>query len=176
MACQVRTGGGGVQPKFESVLLYKDGVKRTNIQLSEISPGTGVIMKSTNGDICNMINRTMIAKFICDKTIKNPTTMKIAELPPCTFNIEIRAAQACPGGGGLSGGSIFIILLIVLLFVYCVGGVVFRRFIQGVHGIQAVPHLPFWQQLPILVKEGSSWTLSKVKGKASPSAGGYQSV
>lgn len=59
-------------------------------------PGTGVFMTTTNGDPCFGRTRYMRMKFICDKTIEQPSNISIVEWSNCDFHVEVRATQACP--------------------------------------------------------------------------------
>jgi len=58
-------------------------------------PGTGIFMTTSNGDPCFGTTRYMRMKFICDKTIEQPSNISIVEWLKCDFHVEIRAAQAC---------------------------------------------------------------------------------
>ena len=40
----------------------------------------------------------------------------------------------------------------VLVIVYLVGGVLYMRFVRGATGIEMVPNLEFWKEVPALVK------------------------
>jgi hypothetical protein len=59
-------------------------------------PGTGVLMTTSNGDPCFGTTRFMRMKFICDKTVEQPSNITIVEELRCDFHVEIRAKQACP--------------------------------------------------------------------------------
>ena len=88
----------------------------------------------------------------------------------CTWTFSFNSADLCAGGGGgsgkggLSGGWIFIIVLIVVSFVYFAGGALFMRYRMGASGVEMVPNLTFWRDLPGLVKDGCSFSWQKVKG------------
>lgn len=73
----------------------------------------------------------------------------------------------CAGGGGgaagaLSGGSIFLIIFVSLCFIYFVGGILYTKFVKK-EGFKPL-HTEFWADLPALVKDGSMFLVSKVKG------------
>ncbi|CAF1022690.1 unnamed protein product [Rotaria sp. Silwood1] len=59
-------------------------------------PGTGILMTTTNGDPCFGVTRYMRIKFICDKSVEQPTHMTVVQWIRCDFHVEVRAAQACP--------------------------------------------------------------------------------
>ncbi|XP_023024128.2 cation-dependent mannose-6-phosphate receptor [Leptinotarsa decemlineata] len=64
---------------------------------------------------------------------------------------------------GLSGGSVFLIILIVLATVYFIGGALISYFIRGARGVEIVPNIDFWRNLPGLVKDGAIFLLSGCK-------------
>ncbi|VEN36422.1 unnamed protein product [Callosobruchus maculatus] len=64
---------------------------------------------------------------------------------------------------GLSGGSIFLILLLVFLTIYLVGGGLVLYFIRGARGVEVIPNVEFWRNLPSLVKDGLIFLLAGCK-------------
>jgi hypothetical protein len=75
-----------------------------------------------------------------------------------TWSFSMKSGCACSGGCSASSGGgwglIVIILLIVGLVVYFAGGFAFNYKKRELRGAEAVPHLEFWKDLPILVKDG----------------------
>jgi len=59
-------------------------------------PGMGIVMRTTNGEPCFGSIRIMQTRYICDRTIENPTKLSIVEWSKCDFVAEVRAIQACP--------------------------------------------------------------------------------
>jgi hypothetical protein len=150
---------------FISTLAFIDGFKATNASFIErVEPGSGVVMTVRNGDVCGGPSRTMIINFICDHKVKHPTSINIDESPACAFNIELRAADACPLGSSSSfgGGAIFVIVIVVIVTVYLVGGLSWKRFRNGYHGLEMIPHRDFWTNIISLIVTGCRFTLSKV--------------
>jgi len=79
------------------------------------------------------------------------------------------------GGGGLSGGSVFLIILFVGGFCYLAGGIAYKYQVKGTRGIEMIPNLDFWRQLPKLFMDGCRFTLAKimqVKAKLMGGGGG----
>jgi len=73
-------------------------------------------------------------------------------------------------GGGLSGGSVFLIIFFVSLFVYFAGGVGYNYY-NGAQGVELIPQVEFWKDLPFLVKDGVMFCVGLCTG-----GGGYSSV
>lgn len=53
---------------------------------------------------------------------------------------------------GLSNGSIFLLLLFITALMYFLGGALLLYFIRGARGIEIIPNIDFWMNLPGLVK------------------------
>ena len=62
----------------------------------------------------------------------------------------------------------------MFVIVYFVGGMIFMAVVKGARGIEMVPNLTFWQEFPALVKDGFSFTVSKVRGGSGTA--GYSAV
>jgi len=69
-----------------------------------------------------------------------------------------------PGTGGLSIGSILCIIFFVSIFVYFAAGYAFRYQKYEARGVDAIPNLDFWRELPALVKDGSLYSYHKIRG------------
>jgi hypothetical protein len=166
---------------FISTLAFIDGFKPMNASFIErVKTGSGVVMTVRNGDVCGGQPRTMIINFICDHKVKHPTSINIDESPACTFNIELRAADACPLGSSddstsslFGGGAIFVIVVVVIVTVYLVGGLSWNRFRNDNHGLEMIPHRDFWTNILSLIVTGCRFSLSKV---CHTSNSEYQSV
>jgi hypothetical protein len=177
-ACQERIA----TTTFESSLGFLDGYgKSPDIIFSENpqGPGTGVVMSMSNA-ICNSHERKVNVTFICDKSVKNPTTMDVIEAPVCTFSITVKAAGACPTtGGGIGGGAIFIIILLVLVVIYVLGGILYNRFKLKHTGVAVLPHPTFWLLVFTSFITGCkmTWVFIRSCGRETPrSSAAYQSV
>jgi hypothetical protein len=67
--------------------------------------------------------------------------------------------------GGLSGGSIFLIAFFVSAVVYLVAGFIVNWKVRGATpGVDAVPNIELWRQVPGLVVDGIVFTKNKVMG------------
>lgn len=78
--------------------------------------------------------------------------------------MSLKSALVCSGGGsgGISPGTVFCILLLFLALGYLVGGVLYNKFIKNVdNGLDLLPHLEFWMDLPSMIKEGCMFIYDK---------------
>eukprot|EP00163_Fabomonas_tropica_P010107 TRINITY_DN20129_c0_g1_i1.p1 TRINITY_DN20129_c0_g1~~TRINITY_DN20129_c0_g1_i1.p1 ORF type:complete len:233 (-),score=55.41 TRINITY_DN20129_c0_g1_i1:221-919(-) len=95
-----------------------------------------------------------------------------------TYTITGTSSLTCVGGGkkkGLSGGWIFFIILISSFSVYLIGGTVYKAQRQGQSGIEAVPNIDFWRNLPGLIKDGFRFTFG-LCGRGGGAQGGYSDM
>jgi hypothetical protein len=84
------------------------------------------------------------------------------------FNVVWKTNYACEGGaarGGSEGGGNWGMLFLILFFLgttmYVGGGIYYNMKTKGAEGVQAMPHLDFWAQMPGLVKDGVTFTKAK---------------
>ena len=165
MACQTSNVN-----TFVSTLGFIDGFKGMNATFIERKEhGSGVVMTLRNGDGCGGPPRTMVVTFICDAKVKSPTAIDVDESPSCTFNIALKAADACPLGSSgdkpsafLDGGAIVVIVFVVVVTVYLVSGLLIRRLKHGYRGLETIPHRKFWGNLLALAVGGCRFSFSKV--------------
>jgi len=142
-------------------------------------PAYGAQMKFVNGDICFIFGvqrqRTAYLQFVCGaQNTTVPNAFNVSEDDStCTFVTLLVSPTACSGGGGggsggggsddLSGGSVFIIILVVVIPVYIFVGCIYKWRVNGTSGIESCPNIEFWRDLPHLVKDGFSYTMSGCK-------------
>ena len=168
MACQERVS----PPKFESPMGFLNGYGQSpdlEFQENPQGPGTGVLMIVKNAK-CNFQPRIVRVTFICDRSASKPRTMIVKEAPTCTFEITVRAAEACPlssSGSSLSGGTIFLLILLILVAVYLLGGVLYNRLQAKQQGLELLPNRSFWILVFGLFLTGcrSSWTFVRTCGR-----------
>jgi len=95
-------------------------------------------------------------------------TASPCELRPATStacNLMLNSVVGCP-----KPVTPWAIILCVCLFtgfgLYCAIGIVFNLRVKRTgFGVQAMPHLDFWRDLPSLVKEGIVFTILKLRGQ-----------
>jgi len=143
--------------------------------INPAKPAVGVRVSYANGDTCGSgvpPKKTGVINFYCDPSAgRGVVNGTVAESPSCVFTMNIITSHVCPGGAGggggstgLSGGWVFIIILIVCLFLYIVAGCIYQRKKKGASGVESFPNIEFWRGLPGLVKEGFSFTWTKLRG------------
>ncbi|XP_014773253.1 cln5-like protein 1 [Octopus bimaculoides] len=73
----------------------------------------------------------------------------------------------------LSTGSIIVIITFSIMIVYIVGGCLVTSFYRNSTGMERCPNVRLWSNLGSLIKDGFSYTFSKIKSSKS---GGYESI
>ena len=76
--------------------------------------------------------------------------------------------------GGLSAGSVLLIIFFSCASVYLVAGMVYNYKINNKTGVDMVPNVEFWMDLPSLCKEGFFFLINGCK--KSPATSGYDTV
>jgi hypothetical protein len=124
-------------------------------------------------------------QFPCATTAQK---LQVTSTGACSYTAVLQTPASCTGGtvggggsgGGLSGGSVFLIIFFVGGFLYLAVGCVYKRQKMGASGVESVPNVDFWRELPGLVGDGFKFTFAKLKALCSGggSAGGetYQQV
>ena len=76
---------------------------------------------------------------------------------------------------GVGFGWRWIFLFLISVSFYVVGGVYFNQRSEGKHGIEAIPHIHYWREVPSLVTDGlafsythgkSAWEASITHGRS----------
>eukprot|EP00009_Paramoeba_aestuarina_P005175 CAMPEP_0201523576 /NCGR_PEP_ID=MMETSP0161_2-20130828/20356_1 /ASSEMBLY_ACC=CAM_ASM_000251 /TAXON_ID=180227 /ORGANISM="Neoparamoeba aestuarina, Strain SoJaBio B1-5/56/2" /LENGTH=246 /DNA_ID=CAMNT_0047922739 /DNA_START=83 /DNA_END=823 /DNA_ORIENTATION=+ len=133
-------------------------------------PGKGVVMAASGGSDSGCTSgRSSFVRVICpDGTGFSSGTVKfVEENPTCTYTIALYHDVGCAkGSSGLSGGSIFLIIFFVGFAVYFAAGAGWNYY-QGKRGIEIIPQVEFWKDLPFLVKDGVMFLVGKCTGGGS---------
>ncbi|KAL1467088.1 hypothetical protein MTO96_005945 [Rhipicephalus appendiculatus] len=142
---------------------------------------------------CNEPSRTLRTNviFTCDRDKHIPIGpgSLVTKLPydtiddrdPCERNVTVKYDGACgssspaTSSGGLSTGSVLLILFFVALLIYFVGGVLVNRN-NGAQGVEMIPHLQFWKELPSLIVEGCVFFVQLVTCQTGRTERTYDSI
>jgi len=140
--------------------------------------GSGVVLTYRNGQVCSTGGEkfSLAIKIPCGDKVRVPGE-KNDGLDPKKFVVEQDSASGCeytisfppiadgcPGTGRNSAwGSYFLVFFFLVTSAYIGGGVLFRTKKLGYTGKDALPHLDFWESLPILVMDGVRFTIDEAK-------------
>lgn len=105
----------------------------------------------------NKENITASVRLVCNnyqvpylKVINGPKEFTLNSPHACLIEID----------QGLSTGSIFLLLLFFgFLFYFIIGGALLY-FLRGASGLELIPNIDFWRELPGLVKDGTLFVFS----------------
>eukprot|EP00695_Tsukubamonas_globosa_P003323 TRINITY_DN573_c0_g1_i1.p1 TRINITY_DN573_c0_g1~~TRINITY_DN573_c0_g1_i1.p1 ORF type:complete len:169 (+),score=46.54 TRINITY_DN573_c0_g1_i1:323-829(+) len=130
--------------------------------------GNGLVLTYSAGSQTGSGNvRATAITFTCDPSATATSPVFVTETlvgKVLTYSYTWTTAAACPvtGAGGLSGGSIFDIVFFVSLTLYFGIGYTWRYKKFGLRGVEAIPNIDFWRDLPSLLKDGFRFLQSKM--------------
>jgi len=151
----------------------------------------GVQYTTANGSppLCSPSNKPRFAtiQFICQLTgtptltmVNDPNLQGCSVAPGYVF--QYTTPLACPGyqppeitvttSVSVSGGWIFIIILCVVFPIYFIAGFIYGWKVKGQTGGEACPNIGFWRNLPGLMKDGTVFTVNKIKSCCGGKGGG----
>ena len=89
----------------------------------------------------------------------------VTDLGNCAYATTMVHPSACPfaadGPGGWTWGNNFLVFFFGTAALYLGVGVAFRYRQLEMRGLEVVPHLDFWRELPGLVADGASFAAAK---------------
>ena len=154
-----------------------DASTQTISLLDGKNPGLGLRFSYSAGDICKrqsvgeaqMASRSVVYEVYCDPSNTPGTLRLIQELSMCEYVIKFDSAYACPAGSRGGRGWRWLFLFFFFVACYLGGGYYYNHKNNGTHGVEAIPHVRYWEQVPGLVKDGMafSWTHGKIAAEFS---------
>ena len=163
--CALCMGGGFGTPKCYGL------ASSQAVSLAE--DGESVKFEYTGGDGGASTQITVTCDKKMDKEAAPTWTAESLAPADGTLRVVGKSAAVC-FPIGISGGWVFIIILFVSTILYFLAGTVYKAKVKGAAGVEAVPNIDFWRDLPSLVKDGVSFCVGLVRGGGSaPSKAGY---
>jgi len=84
----------------------------------------------------------------------------------CTFVIRMSSKWACGIRiSGIDPGWYFVIAVIAIAILYLICGIAYKRIKEGATGIEMIPNIDLWRDLPWLVRDGFVWTFVRIRNK-----------
>ena len=103
-----------------------------------------------------------VITFTCDETAEIGTPVLNSVTGTCTYNLGWKTAYACSkSAGGLSAGSVICIIFFVSVFLYIAIGMLVKHKRYESRGVDMVPNVDFWREVPSLIKDGFRFTYGK---------------
>jgi len=113
-------------------------------------------------------SRTVDFNYLCADTYTAPTASQPdPEATPPHYLVKLSGPAACAGPGGPAGGSSWGTLFLILFPVFCALyfglGYGYNYKYRELRGVDAVPQLEYWKQLPGLVKDGCKFSYAQTQ-------------
>lgn len=140
--------------------------KSTYSLLDPTNPTNGVTVKYVDGEFAFGDYRSTQIDIICDSDDSKTFGCVSTGCEEKTGNVinyhfVLKSKYGCPGSGsgrpflwpvGILG--LLALLLIPVFIIYWPVGIIVNKFIRKKEGIEIVPNVTFWKDLPFLVKDG----------------------
>jgi len=140
--------------------------------IDEHDAGKGVKLTYRDGDICKkqvsgqmeIGSREVIYEIHCDRGADPGVLQKIVETSMCEYTILFNSKYACPTNGSAGGKGWNFIFMVIFFFALYLGiGIGFNKYKRGMEGVEAVPNIDLWRQVPGLVKDGVTFSVGQSK-------------
>eukprot|EP00288_Rhodomonas_lens_P017775 CAMPEP_0177713412 /NCGR_PEP_ID=MMETSP0484_2-20121128/12923_1 /TAXON_ID=354590 /ORGANISM="Rhodomonas lens, Strain RHODO" /LENGTH=286 /DNA_ID=CAMNT_0019225295 /DNA_START=270 /DNA_END=1127 /DNA_ORIENTATION=+ len=130
------------------------------------SPFVGVQLTYMDGEYCQEgVNRQVRLQMYCDHMgrLGSVADYYVTVEAPCTYVVTFPTIHGCPKDLRWSWGSWFDVLFFLGVGLYLGVGIAFNmNKYQMPLGVEAIPHIEFWRQLPDLVKDGVAFSVDFV--------------
>jgi hypothetical protein len=140
-----------IAPDTSAITIF-DGIK---------GPSNGVQINYTSPTGC-----VTTLRVNCD-SVKYLFSAAFASPARCSFILAVMSSDACPlnSSSRISNGAIFLIVFFSSAAVYLIVGSLIKWKVKGVSpGIEMIPQIELWVQVPGLVLDGLRFTKDKILG------------
>jgi len=134
---------------------------------STLFPDGGANLTYYHGQPCQMRPRQTSIYLICNSSIdvEPGIIVKIEEYSSgpmqCMYHVYLQSKYACRKGG-IDVGWILIIIVIVCVILYLGVGVVYKWRRHDAKGLDLIPNIEIWREIPGLIKDGFMFTYHKI--------------
>lgn len=158
---------------------------KSNIQIyvaDKKNPDSGAIVKMSISDREigeQVVNCSLSVSVLCDYRIQGPHYLE--KSGTCDYAAVLRHPSGCAKvihihGKGWGWFGVLLVTSICLLGGYMLAGTVYRYFVLGVHGIDAIPNLEFWASLPHRTQSSFTSLVRKIRGPSEGYRSSYSRV
>lgn len=179
IATQWNAGGSCIAVLGRENPVY-GGLNRPTLEyLDEEHPEEGVSLVYYNGDLCYTVvayEREIRYNIRCDKSTK-AELVSISEPSSCKYVFEFKSKAAClidsqdskakRAAKKAFSPKKYLLWAGAILALYFFLGSLYNRRTQGTDWISSMPNKEFWLDLPALVSDGVSFSLSKLRSLGS---------
>jgi len=139
--------------------------------IDEANPAKGVRLSFSKGDICKQQkagqmeigSRLVHFEVNCDPSAHPGELRLIKEVSMCEYTIVFDSMHGCPSNRSRIHGWALITLVTLALLTYCGVGYYLNNKNEGKQGVEAIPHVKYWEEVPGLVRDGVAFSYSHGK-------------
>jgi hypothetical protein len=151
--------------------------KDSEVKSSNTNPSAlGVKITYKNGDSCNPSSgqkRQTLIHVECDESMMPSSTSSVSteqagellemqKIDPCKTAFKMKSYFACANTSSeMSFAKMFCYMFFLFALLYCALGFAYNYKMNNLRGVEAVPNLSFWKDLPALTKEGVVYSTEK---------------
>lgn len=99
--------------------------------------------------------------FTCNPDVEIGLPSLTSVTGQCEYNLAWSTKHACPVASGLSIGSVLCIIFFVSVFLYIAIGMLVKHKKYEAQGVDMIPNIDFWRDVPALIKDGFRFTYGK---------------
>eukprot|EP01107_Rhizomastix_libera_P006371 TRINITY_DN20494_c0_g1_i1.p2 TRINITY_DN20494_c0_g1~~TRINITY_DN20494_c0_g1_i1.p2 ORF type:complete len:240 (-),score=62.66 TRINITY_DN20494_c0_g1_i1:832-1551(-) len=159
----ISCNGGSVCVQFKNMKTSKG--KLTTAATTGGEDGKGLKVSYSQGDECSDGKKwSSQVTLVCDQSVlgNGEVTNAVNDFGTCLTTVTMKSKYACANKSsksasakkGLSTGSVILIIFFSCVAVYIVAGCVFNYKKNDKRGIEMVPNIDFWKDIPSLVVDG----------------------
>ena len=139
--------------------------------LDEKAPAKGLRLQYSKGDICKqqqagtmqVAARTVTYEITCNPYAHPGELKLIKENNMCDYTIVFESEHACPTNRSRIHGWLLITLFTLSVIGYCGVGIYLNKKNHEKQGVEAIPHVEYWEQVPGLVRDGVQFSYEQSK-------------
>ena len=90
--------------------------------------------------------------------------MEMQKIDPCKTSFKMKSYFACAAASDeMSFAEMFCYMFFLFMLLYCAAGFAYNFKMNNLRGVEAIPNLSFWKDLPALTKEGLTYSTEKAR-------------
>lgn len=134
-------------------------------------PGRGVRLSWSGGDSCKKeidgrmrpSTRQVTFDIMCDHEQKQPILRSVEEINMCSYKVVFASDHGCLSDHSSVGASTLLRYLVVAALLYLALGYAYISRTHHLSGVEALPHIELWREVPGLIDDGFAFSVAQLK-------------